>query len=57
MSNENILNEEKLGFVHTRLLLEKLKQFQNMNISFEKFYPQLKNVFETNVEASIDNNL
>lgn len=47
---ENILKEEKHGFVHTRLLLDKLKEFQSMNISFEEFYPSLKEVFEINAE-------
>ena len=46
---ENILSEEKLGFVHTRLLLAKLKEFLTMNISFEEFYPTLRDVFKTKV--------
>ena len=47
---KNIIEEENRGFVHTRLLLDKLKEFQSMNISFEEFYPTLQEVFETNVE-------
>jgi len=47
---ENILYEEKRGFVHTRLLLDKLNEFQTMDISFDKFYTSLEEIFKTNVE-------
>ena len=47
----NIVDEEEQGFVHTRLLLEKLKEFQSMNISFDKFYPTLEKIFKINVET------
>jgi hypothetical protein len=47
---EYIQDEEEIGFVHTRLLLKKLKEFEKQDKSIEEFYPQLKDVFLTDVE-------